>query len=93
MRLARNRKFFGLIFSKEGVSPDPGKVEAIIKADRPVSMKELSSFLGMASYSACFISDFATVAAHFLGVNSERYKMGMEGCSRRCFSEIKTEFF
>ena len=56
-------------------------------------MKELSSFLGMASYSACFISDFATVAANFLGMNSERYNMEMEGCLRRCFSEIKTEFF
>ena len=46
MSLTRNRKFFGLVFS-----PDPGKVEAIIKADRPVSVKELTSFLGMAGYS------------------------------------------
>ena len=45
------------------MSPDPEKVEAIRKADRPVNAKELSSFLGMASYSACFISDFATIAA------------------------------
>ena len=44
MSLTRNRKFFGLIFSKEGVSPDPGKVGAIIKADRPVSVKELVHF-------------------------------------------------
>ena len=59
----RQRKFFGLIFSEEGVSPDPEKVEAIRKADRPINAKEWSSFLGMASYSACFISDFATIAA------------------------------
>ena len=54
MSLTRNRKFFGLIFSKEGVSPDPGKGEAIIKADRPVSVKELSSFLGMAGLLVLF---------------------------------------
>ena len=42
----------------------------------------------MASYSACFISDFATVAAPFLRINSERYKMGMEGD----FQKLKLSF-
>ena len=59
----RQIKFIGLIFSEERASPDPEKAEAIRKADRPVNAKELSSFLSVASYSTCFISHFATIAA------------------------------
>ncbi len=51
--------FFGSIFSREGVSPDPAKVEAIHKCSTPRSVKEVCSFLGMATYCAKFIPNFS----------------------------------
>nr|XP_039260859.1 uncharacterized protein LOC120337204 [Styela clava] len=38
-------KFFGNMFGDEGVSPDPNKVEAINKADRPSDKQQVKSFL------------------------------------------------
>nr|XP_039254390.1 uncharacterized protein K02A2.6-like [Styela clava] len=38
-------KFFGNIFDDKGVSPDPNKVKAINKADRPSDKQQVKSFL------------------------------------------------
>ena len=37
--------FFGFVFSSEGVSPDPAKVQAIHKCSTPKSVKEYAVFL------------------------------------------------
>ena len=41
-------EFFGLIFSGEGVSPDPKKVADLHRAAEPKNASEVRSFLGMA---------------------------------------------
>ena len=55
--------FFGLVFSAQGVSPDPEKVDAIHEAARPTSAQEVRSLLGMASYSSRFIPNLSTITA------------------------------
>ena len=52
---AREVTFFGHIYAKGGVRPDPTKVEAIANLKAPTSVKELQSFLGMVTYIAPFI--------------------------------------
>ena len=47
---ASSIKFYGLIFTSDGVSPDPAKVEALRNAKAPASKRELKSFLGMTNY-------------------------------------------
>ncbi len=54
--------YLGHIISKNGVKPDPAKVEAVENLSTPTSLKELQSFLGLVSYYRKFIMDFATVA-------------------------------
>ena len=54
-------EFFELIFSGEGVSPDPKKVADLHRAAEPKNASEVRSFLGMAQYSARYIKDFATI--------------------------------
>ena len=39
--------FFGNIYSKEGVRPDPAKVQAIMDISSPTNIAELQSFFGM----------------------------------------------
>ena len=53
--------FYGHVFSKEGVSTDPKKIQAIHDASPPAIPGEVHSLLGMASYCAHFVSDFSTV--------------------------------
>ena len=55
--------FFGYTFSAQGISADPRKVAAIHAAPPPESVKEIRSFLGMATYCAKFIPHFSDLSA------------------------------
>ena len=58
----RSIKFFGLIFSDQGIGPDPDKVEALQYISPPTNQAQLRSFLWMANYSAQFIHNYTTLA-------------------------------
>ncbi|KAK3105898.1 hypothetical protein FSP39_008092 [Pinctada imbricata] len=53
--------FFGYVFSAEGISADPKKVEAIKDAKKPSNQSEIKSFLGMTNYVSRFIPDYSTI--------------------------------
>ena len=57
----RHLSFFGHVWSPEGVSADPKKLEAIRNLKTPENPDELRSLLGMASYVSRIIPNFATV--------------------------------
>ena len=59
----REVKYLGHVVSAKGVSPDPEKVEAIQAWPRPMSITDVKSFLGLASYYRRFIAGFANIAA------------------------------
>ena len=59
----REVKYLGHVVSARGVSPDPDKVEAIQAWPRPMPVKDVKSFLGLASYYRCFIAGFANIAS------------------------------
>ena len=57
-------KFYGLVFSEAGVSPDPEKVRAIKEASRPNSKKDVESFLGFVGWNSDFIGpNYANIVA------------------------------
>lgn len=53
-------EFFGYVFSKDGISPDPKKVEEVVNLSTPSTASEVRSLLGMTNYCSRFIPDYAT---------------------------------
>ena len=54
-------RFVWLVFSKDGIKPDPKNVKNLQRATRPTTNAELRSLLGMAGFSERFIPNFASI--------------------------------
>ncbi|GKV15510.1 hypothetical protein SLEP1_g26297 [Rubroshorea leprosula] len=57
-----NVAFLGHVVTKDGISVDPQKIEAVVDWKRPNSVAEIRSFLGLASYYRRFVGDFSRIA-------------------------------
>ena len=85
----RSIKFFGLVFSDQGISPDPEKVEALQHLSPPTNQAELRSFLGMANYSAQFIYNYATISAPLRELNRKNAHWRWTTKHEKSFDAIK----
>ena len=59
----RELAFLGHTVGKNGISPDPTKVDKIVNYPVPANVKEVQRFHGCASYYRKFIKNFAKIAA------------------------------
>ena len=55
--------YIGHVLTQEGVKPDPRKVEAVTRMQKPANKKELQRYLGMITYLAKFIPNLSDVTA------------------------------
>ena len=53
---------FGHVINREGISPNPLKMETILKMDRPTIVNELRRFLGMISQFGKFTTNIAEMS-------------------------------
>lgn len=52
-------KYVGHVITKDGIKPDPNKIEAFKQIQTPKNEKELSQFLGMVTYLSKFINNLS----------------------------------
>ena len=82
-------RFLGHIRSASGVSVDLEKVEAVMSWERPKSVFEIRSFLGLARYYRRFIKDFSRLAAPMTKLTRKEVKFEWKDSCERAFQELK----
>ena len=81
----------GVVFSDQGISPDPVKVEAIKEASRLKNVNELRSFLGMTSYCSRFISDYATICEPLRRLTRQDEEWNWSNEQEMAFEKLKVK--
>ena len=54
--------YLGHMISGKGIAVNPERVKAVLDWTPPETVKQVRSFLGLASYCRCFVENFSKVA-------------------------------
>ena len=84
--------FLGFILSAEGVSPDPGRIDAILNMPEPRNRKELQSCIGVCNYYRIFSKHYAVYIDPFRKLLSEKHKFVWEKEHHDAFENLKAQF-
>ena len=89
---AKEIRFWGLIFSGEGVRPDPEKVDALINLPPPKNKEDLVSFLCMMQSNSDFIPDFAKRASVLRELTKKSARFHWNKEHQSCFKSLVESF-
>ena len=82
-------EYLGFTISKEGVSIDPSKVEAVVQWPTPKSVREVRGFLGLTEWYRVFIIGYAKIASP---LTNALKKTLVSTCTKECkesFNNLK----
>ena len=75
--------------STSGLSVDPEKVEAVMSWERPKSVFEIRSLLGLAGYYRRFIEDFSRLEPPVMRLTRKEVKFEWDDRCEEAFQELK----
>nr|XP_011457308.1 PREDICTED: uncharacterized protein LOC105349392 [Fragaria vesca subsp. vesca] len=83
-------KFLCHVVSKEGITVDPSKVEAVLNWSRLTTPTKIRSFLGLAGYYRRFIEGFSSNASSLTKLTKKNAKFVWTDECEKVFEELKT---
>ncbi|CAJ2633781.1 unnamed protein product [Trifolium pratense] len=84
-----NVTFLGHVVSKNGISVDPSKVEAVQNWPRPTTVKEIRSFLGLAGYYRRFVKNFSKLAFPLTRLTQKKVEFQWTDACEESFQKLK----
>ena len=75
--------------SNDGISVDPGKVDAVANWRRPSTVTEIRSFLGLAGYYRRFIEGFSKIALPLTKLTQKGVKFEWSDDCECSFQELR----
>ena len=81
--------FFGHVFSENGLSPDPKKVEALQRVAPPTNVSEVRSLLSSAAFCSRFIKDFAVITKPLRQLTCKGVKWQWSEVEQQSFESLK----
>jgi hypothetical protein len=81
--------FLGHVISAGEICVDPGKVEAVLKWEKPTSVTKIRSFLGLAGYYRRFIEGFSTIASSLTKLTRKEVRFNWSKECEESFQELK----
>jgi len=82
-------KFLGHVISKDGISVDSTKTDAVSDWKRPTNPTEVRSFLGLAGYYRRFVEGFSKIADSLIELTKKDNKFEWKAKHEQSFQELK----
>ena len=83
--------FFGGVFSAEGYSPDPEKIQGISEMTPPQMKQELQSFLGAVNYLQTFVPHLSSNTEPLWALLKKENCFAWDENTNTCFQKIKSQ--
>lgn len=84
-------EFYGHIFSSDGISADPKKIDAIKNTPIPKDISEIRSFLATTNYVGRFIPNYSTATEPLRRLTKQNCKLEWNKEQQEAFDKFKEE--
>ena len=86
---AQQVEYLDYVVSQDGLSTNPKKVDAVQKFPTPTDLKDLRSFLGLASYYRRFIPHFSAIASPLFALTRKDVNFDWSPDCQQAFDRLK----
>jgi hypothetical protein len=82
--------FLGHMVSKEGIQPDPGKIQAVLHFPPPRNVTNVRSFLGLTGYYWKYVKGYSTVAGPLFALTRKDVAFVWDVNCEQAYQTLKT---